>query len=183
MWLPFSVLPWKYPVKTKGCTHHSYRFGGQHFLCCQGCTVGDVSHDVPQGNHGWSGRVAVKGDVSAIEKSPSFHCTSQLFLGFASSSHEARRCAWGADSLHLCPAWKRVWVLMLLFTRERTSNDVTFISKWLGLEALALLLLVKPTCSDWLFWEKFGERERQWKYQLMVLSWVCGGFKMLWKVW
>lgn len=49
--ITFSVLPWKYPVKTKDCTHPSYRFGGQHFLCSQGCTVRDVRHVAPQRNH------------------------------------------------------------------------------------------------------------------------------------
>lgn len=46
--IAFSVLPWKYPVKTKGCTHPSE----QHFLCSQGCTVGDVRHNTPHRNHG-----------------------------------------------------------------------------------------------------------------------------------
>lgn len=45
--IAFSVLPWKYPVETKD----NFSFGGQHFLCSQGCTVGDVRHEVPQRNH------------------------------------------------------------------------------------------------------------------------------------
>lgn len=78
----FLCYPENIQLKTKGCTHHSPHFGGQHFLCCQGCTVGDVSHDVPQSNHDSNDRVTIKGIFLQQNKAnlfiASLSCSSSL---------------------------------------------------------------------------------------------------------